>query len=379
MTTSKGALFAAALALVSGCDGEVGWVSTDGGAVTETGSSGDSGDSGDSGASSGEGSPGLDALKGCNPQTFTLEQAPPAEIYLTLDRSGSMSEQGSSASVTKWKELQGAVDFVLQQFESSIHFGLLTFPADSTCKTAGPQVKIGANSRAAVLNHLSKATPAGGTPTAAALNNAAQSLKDVGTTGATKYLILATDGGPNCNYLLSATPACSCTQAAAAHCCTNNPAACYAGHTCLDDTHTLQVIQGLYQKDKIVTFVIGLEGSAEYKTLLDMMAQAGGAPQTGGTTSYYPASSKTEIQAALKAIAVSVISCEIDLKKKPDYPDKVLVYLDGKLVPRDTAKQDGWDYPDSSLTKIKLYGGYCTTLQDGKKHSLTATFACVVN
>lgn len=373
MTTIRGALFAATLALVGGCDGDVGWVSTDSGATAETGASADIG------TKRTEGGPGLDALKGCNPQTFTLEQAPPAEIYLTLDRSGSMSEQGSSASVTKWKELQDAVGFVLQQFETSIHFGLLTFPADSTCKTAGPQVKIGPNSRAAVLNHLGQATPAGGTPTAAALNNAAQSLKDVGTTGSTKYIILATDGGPNCNYLLSAAPACSCTQAAAAHCCTNHPDACYAGHTCLDDTHTLQVIQGLYQKDKITTFVIGLEGSVEYKTLLDTMAQAGGAPQTGGTTSYYPASSKTEIQSALKAIAVSVISCEIDLQKKPDYPDKVLVYLDGKLVPRDTAKQNGWDYPDSTLTKIKLYGSYCSTLQDGKKHSLTATFACVVN
>jgi len=373
MTPSRAVMLMATLALAMGCDGEAGWITADGAAAVEAG-----GTAADQGTVTGDGGPSRDALKGCNPQTFTLKQAPPAEIYLALDRSGSMSEPGSSASVTKWKELHDAVDFVLQQFEASIHFGLLTFPADSTCKTAGPQVKIGVNSRQAVLHHLGQATPAGGTPTAAALNNAAMSLTDVGTTGAQKSIILATDGGPNCNYLLSASPACSCTQAATAYCCTNHPAACYAGHTCLDDAHTLQVIQDLYNKDKIVTFVIGLEGSAEYKTLLDAMAKAGGAPQTGGATAYYPASSKTEIQAALKAIAVSVISCEIDLQKKPDHPDKVLVYLDGKLVPRDKAKQDGWDYPDSSLTKIKLYGSHCSKLQDGQKHSLTATFACVV-
>lgn len=364
-----------AAVLVAGCGEDSGWVTSDGGTSTP----GD-GTAADTGAPPpGDGGKQTDALKGCNPRTFTLEQAPPAEVYLVLDRSGSMSEQGSSASVTKWQELESAVDFVLQQFESSIHFGLLTFPSDSTCKTSGPQVKIAAKNRKAVLYYLKLAKPAGGTPTAAAINNAAKSLKDFGATGSSKHIILATDGGPNCNYLLSASPACSCTYAATSYCCTNHPSSCYSGHTCLDDTHTLQVIQGLHQQDKITTFVIGLEGSSEYKSLLDNMAKAGGAPKTGGTTSYYPATNKTELQTALKAIAVSVISCEIDLKQKPDYPDKVLVYLDGALVPRDANKQNGWNYTDSSLTKIKLYGSSCTKLQDGAKHALTATFACVVN
>lgn len=320
-----------------------------------------------------------DAIQGCDPLTFSLEQAPPAEVYLVLDRSGSMNEQGSDPAVTKWQELQDAVDFVLQQFESSIHFGLLTFPADSMCKTAGPLVKIGPSNRQAVLHYLSQATPAGGTPTAAALNNAAQSLKDVGTETSTKYIILATDGGPNCNYLLPADPGCVCSHAAPEMCCTNHPQACYTGNTCLDETQTLQVILDLKDKDGIITFVIGLEGSAAYTGLLDAMALAGGAPKVGGATSYYPASSKAELQTALQTIAVSVISCEIDLQQKPDYPDKVLVYLDGKLVPRDSSNQDGWNYVDSTLTKIKLFGSFCSELQDGKQHSLTTTFACVVN
>ena len=37
------------------------------------------------------------------------------------------------------------------------------------------------------------------------------------------------------------------------------------------------------------------------------------------------------------------------------------------------------DYTDSTLTKIKLYGPACSDLQDGKKHTLTATFPCIVN
>ena len=322
---------------------------------------------------------GTDSIKGCNPQTFSLKQSPPSEVFLVLDRSGSMAEQGSSAAVTKWQELSSAVDFVLQQFESSIRFGLLIYPSDNKCKTPGPQVPVGLGNRKAVLHFLQQAKPAGGTPIFAALNNASKSLKDLGDKVSPKFLILATDGGPNCNYLLSASPSCSCTMATASYCCTSYPSTCYASETCLDEKRVLTAINDLKTTQKISTFVIGLEGTAEYKNLLDAMAKTGGMPQTGATTSYYKASNKTQLQTALQKIAGRIISCEIDLAKKPDYPKWVSIYIDGKKIPRDTQKLNGWDYANTNLTKIKLYGIACKMLQDGKQHKVTATFACVPN
>ncbi len=325
-----------------------------------------------------DGNVGTDALAGCDPKNFTLQQSPPAEVYLVVDRSGSMSEPGATPGLTKWEELNAAVDAALTQYEAVIKFGILTYPSNQECATSGPQVGTQLDNRVAIDDHLSSSVPAGGTPTAAALNNAAASLNALGDPASPKFIILATDGGPNCNYFLSADPSCSCTYASSDYCCTSYPDQCLFGYTCLDDDHTLNVVHDLHQQG-IDTFVIGLEGTAEYVNLLNGLANNGGRPQVGGTTAYYSASNQTELLAALQTIAVGLISCEIELEEPPDFPDLVTIYMDGQEVPRDLAQGNGWDYTDSSNTVVELFGGACDTLQDGDEHTLTATFACIIN
>ena len=323
-----------------------------------------------------DGGPRTDAgIQGCNPQNFTLQQAPPPEIYLVVDRSGSMLAPGSQPLLTKWDELNNAVDFVVTQFDASIYFGLLMYPGGGECSTTGPQVGVGADNSGAVAFQLNNTTPAGGTPTAAALTNAAISLADVGSADSPDFIILATDGGPNCNYFLDAP--CSCAYAASEYCCTQYPGQCVFGNSCLDDSGTLDTITDLHDNMNIDTFVIGLAGTAEYTDLLDAMAVAGGRPQ-GGVTEYYDASSQAELQTALEDIAASVISCVIQLDEPPVEPDLVRIYIDGVEVPRDGTMMNGWDYTDSSNDEIELFGAACGTLQDGDPHTMTATFGCIV-
>ncbi len=364
------------------------WMACDDGETGSTTSSGTGGNGGTAGSTSGQGGDGglidfdsgsgSDGVTGCNPQNFTLQQAPPAEVYLVIDRSGSMNEQGSTVTVTKWDELNAAVDLALTQYEDLVRFGLLMYPSDDECATSGPQVGVADSNGEAIDYELNNTTPAGGTPTAAALNNAAASLSALGSVDSPKFVILATDGGPNCNYFLNADPSCACSYAAPDYCCTAYPGECFFGYSCLDDNNTLDVINELHTNQAIDTFVIGLAGTAEYEQLLNAMAQAGGRPQQGGTTDYYSASNQAELQSALQTIAVSVISCEIVLEQAPEYPDGVQIYMDGELVEHDPAKQNGWDYTDSSNTTIMLYGAACDTLQDGEEHTLTATFECEV-
>ena len=319
-----------------------------------------------------------DGLEGCDPKNFTLQQAPPAEVYLVIDRSGSMAEPGAAPPQTKWQELRSALDFALTRFDGSISFGLLMYPAAAPCKTSGPQVPLATLNKKPILANFDASQPSGGTPTAAALNNAAQSISDIGAKNSAHFIVLATDGGPNCNYGLSATPSCSCSSVAPALCCTNDPDSCPSGASCLDDKQVLQVLGDLRSQQQIDTFVIGLAGSSGYSALLDQMAVAGGRPQVGAGKKYYAADNQKQLEAALSAIAGSVISCAIQLDETPKYPDRVKVYMDGQEVPRDTTHVNGWDYSDATLTRIELFGPVCDALQDGKKHDLTATFACEI-
>ncbi len=350
---------------------------TDGGNHVDAASSVDGGGNHTDAGPHIDATPQPDGIEGCDPKDFTLQQNPRPQMYLVVDRSGSMNDPGSAPPATKWDELEAAVDWALGEFQGAIEFGLLAYPEGPECTTPGPQVLFDVNNKAAVMSEIESSVPAGGTPTAAALTNAASSLGALGAPDTPKFIILATDGGPNCNYFLSAQPSCGCTYASSPdYCCTSYPGMCIYGNSCLDDDNTLGVITHLHDDLGIDTFVIGLPGTAEYVSLLDEMALAGGKPQIGGATDYYDVANQAELQSALETIAVSVISCTLVLDEAPEQPDEVRIYIDGILVPRDIT--DGWDYTDDTQLEIELHGASCGTLQDGDEHVVTATFACVV-
>ena len=96
----------------------------------------------------------------------------------------------------------------------------------------------------------------------------------------------------------------------------------------------------------------------------------------GGNTDYYAVTDQMSLLNALKVIAGSVISCQIELSSAPQFPDKVKVYVDGQEVPRDETKMNGWDYTDSTNKTLELYGPACDKIQDGENHDITATFEC---
>jgi hypothetical protein len=207
--------------------------------------------------------------------------------------------------------------------------------------------------------------PSGGTPTAQALRDVLQSLRTA--TGKT-FVILATDGGPNCSATASCTAElCQPNIESAPNCPPAGPSCCEPPNgfpeSCLDSAATDSAVAALSSAG-IPVYVIGLPGTSTptYAKLLDRLATTGG---TALPTSpkYYKVDTSNEsvLLAALKKIAAKIIAtCEFTLKEAPAQANLVNVYLDEVVLPQDPTnggKIEG--------AKVTLLGESCTKVLSG--------------
>lgn len=321
----------------------------------------------------------------------------PAKIMLVLDKSGSMKTfpenstygccaphdpvKGTGNTTTicgtdyqrdgtcKWNSLKtlllDGVNGFLAQTADKARAGVAIFPhpeavlnpehgacADGEIRTQVP-AEVGGNN-AAVDDVLEGITPAGGTPTARILQIVAENAEFMREEPATKrYVILITDGLPNCNDKLSACTACTNTGRID----TNPP--CGGLINCLDDTRVIDAVKALKTKG-VDTFVIGFgadTGSGVAKDVLDRAAIAGGQaqPETAATR-YYQAGNDADLQAILKKIAIMLQQCTFSLAEAPPAENMLEIAVFDKetkaerLLVRDT----DWKYEGTDLKTISL-------------------------
>ncbi len=304
-----------------------------------------------------------------------------------------------------------------------------TVPGDpirgGECGNDGPVTRAFSNSISVPLT----APLRGGTPTAATLAALLPTL--VAIPGRT-VVLLATDGGPNCNPKadcdatkcipnIEGAPECPATV----NCC--SAASLYGPTQCLDDDATVRAIESLFSRG-IKTYVVGIPGSAPYASLLNALAVAGGTARTGMAASYYDVEHISELDDVLASIGATVtLSCRVELAAPPPDSHLVNVYLDGQPVKYgpngwiwvdgdagavDAAPIDANDPPDSASstdtsdssgdssdeavssvdgaaeldgsaptsgaphTQIELVGTACDMLTSGKYRRLQVVFGC---
>ena len=307
----------------------------------------------------------------CGMQTFDVNRKP-VEIFLVLDRSASMEDgadgnTASSSNPSKWSQLIPALSTTITQADSSIAWGMKSFPEDgSECVNATMTTKIDvsvASGNAGALNTAVKAlVDAGnGTPTGAAIRLATSYLSMLTTSGddSRKYILLATDGEPSCTGSIGSLSKAANSAAAA----TDSVAAVTAAATA-----------GFH------TFVVGV---ATTKTTdastLNQLAIAGLEPSPDtrpGATRFYLASNQQQLVTTLESIVNPVASnCIFPLSSPPPVPDNIAVKVNGAKTPQDTGHTAGWDYTDASLTALQVYGSFCDTIKNNG-NSVEIVFGC---
>lgn len=305
-------------------------------------------------------------------------------IYFVLDASGSMAE-AVTARATRYDRVRDAAVDLVSNLGPLINVGAAVFPLDATDRDAcrpGDEVfslspgdpftgDQASGTTTQLFRSKTNVVPLGGTPTAATLRELTPKLTAL--SGKT-IVLLATDGGPNCNPY-AACSARECIQNIEvgpcdpiANCC--SPSGPSGPEGCIDRDDSVAAIAEL-AANGIDIYVIGVPGSEVYGDVLDDMALAGGAPQFVSPF-YYKVDNLDTLSGVLSKIASVVVSCEFDLIDPPEEQGLTNVYIDGQLLSYDAA--DGWSWKSASV--VELRGATCERLKNGKVKQVQIVSGC---
>ena len=372
------------------------------GTVVNVGGRGGGTDTAGAAGSNESGEPALECeeftgLTDCGAMTLGAELNT-VNVLLVIDKSGSMTDQPEGFDDNKWDALVAALEQVLTDAAPVLNLGLVMYPyarqiaiplesCGSNCcllETGDAAVNVpvgpGLDTVPRILERLGATPPGGGTPTAAALKQAREYL--TGSAAAAlegdTYVLLATDGGPNCNFDLSCD-ADRCTanldeQCSLPNCCDGN------GEYCIDDDAVRNELEELRDAG-IPTFVVGIPGTEDYAPYLDDFAEAGGVPNPDQPPSYYAVSAQGGVEGLVSVFQsiteLLVRSCEIELEREAPAPGLVNVAVDCEPVRPMEADGSGWELDASSTPNlITLSGPICEEIQANGAKRVNVVFGC---
>jgi hypothetical protein len=302
----------------------------------------------------------------CGTKTQSAKMLPP-DIMLVMDRSLSMTDDindrtcdggtgtnGNCGSSSKWEIVLPVLTQVITGNDAKVNWGMYFLGDEpATCGVATtPVVPIAAMNASAVTTTLAGVQFNGqtGTPTRRVLQASTSYLTGL-TDQNPKFMLLATDGEPNC----------ATTSASSLN---------------MDDaTGTDQAVKDALAMG-IPTFVVGI-GNTNAAASLNQLAMDGGKPQTGGTTSYYQVNDAAALSTALSTIVGQAASCSFNIGTPPDGTTAVGlgVFGDGNKITMDPS--NGWSFKDTTMTTIILNGSICDQVMNGTVHDVTVAFVCM--
>ena len=310
----------------------------------------DPGHGGAGSGGSGGGDPGMGIPQepsGCGKQTFPIaasKQSP--NIMMAVDESGSMKDQIAGSNQSKWTALDGAVNSLLGTYSGSAQWGLSIFPHSpaNSCSAGQLDVPVGPNTTTSILNimnALNDTNIGGNTPTDQTLQAMLGSAAGLADATHSNYVLLMTDGEPNCGGNVQSVAA---------------------------------TIAQLYAETPSVrTFVVGIgDGTSSNPGALNSWADAGHTARTGATH-YYQVNTVNDLQAAFADILNGVASCTYQLSMKPADATLIVAYIGGVAVPQDPTNGTTYDPGSNSLI---FHGTSCDQIKAGASSSLDVVYGC---
>jgi hypothetical protein len=323
--------------------------------------------SSDDGEADGDGD--YDVVGGCQSETVASSLLAP-DMLIVLDRSSSMVDG------RRWDPSRNAVRDVTEELDDRINFGLMLFPGgelsggggwggggggggfDLVCDAGEVEVPVSESAGGEIASVLQQADVLPGTPTAASLEAALDylgaNLSAPDEYNAGKYVLLVTDGAPNCYE--------------------GQLGDGFGGGDPRAVAATIDAIEALAAAG-VQTFVVGYDtqNNAELAASLDMMAVAGAT----GDTQHRPVEDEQSLRTMLEDIAGGAISCAFALDEVPLREDFVIVEVDGQRL--NLNDPDGWilNVQGDNAT-VMIQGAACDVLRSDGQHTLHVEVTCDV-
>lgn len=309
----------------------------------------------------------------CAPTPLVLDRRG-AQIMFVVDRSNSMADtldgrDPGPGEVPRWDILRDTLEEVLNDADRLLEIGAEFYPrfwnvpVDTPEEACSPAAGIDLAPRRsntdAFLALFTQTEPQGGTPTAAALREVRDFFAARPAPRVPRFVVLATDGGPNCNPDTGVHHSvCVCTGAPTM--CTDSPQ--FGPYNCLDAESTVSVTTELAEGLGIPVYVIGIDdpNRGDLADVLDQIAVAGGRPrEEPGERRFYSVRRPDDLRGALTTITDSISRCVFTVAPPAGDDDGVQVRVGEVFVPRDRTRTEGWDFTTPDGRELTLFGGAC--------------------
>lgn len=316
---------------------------------------------------------GIDAPM-CRPEIVNLTRRG-AQVVFTVDRSNSMDdtidgrERPPATDPSRWDLVGRTLGEVLTVADPLLEIGAKFYPGVRVVMTpedacaVDPGIDIApARGRIDDLLSIFRTTvPGGGTPTAVALGEVERFFSTRPAPGVPRFIVLATDGGPNCNPDTGVPPTvCLCTGSRADGDCADPT---FGPYNCIDDRRTLDIIERLSGELSVPVYVIGIDDPTrpDLGDVLDDMARRGGRPRDAlpGERLFYSVARVDDLREALTTITNSISRCIFEVDPVPTLDAIVEITVDGVRIAQDGTRSEGWDFTAPDRSEISLFGGAC--------------------